>query len=58
MHRLPNIHSGEILRKKYLNPMEIRRDRLAKAIGVPAIPISEICAKKRSVFADIAGRKM
>lgn len=44
MNRLPNLHPGEILREEFLKPMEISQYRLAKAIGVPAMRISEICA--------------
>ncbi|MFH1021477.1 MAG: HigA family addiction module antitoxin [Pseudomonadota bacterium] len=56
MNRLPNIHPGEILREEFLTPMGISQYRLAKAIGVPAMRISEICAGKRSVTADTALR--
>jgi addiction module HigA family antidote len=56
MSKLPNIHPGEILREEFLKPMEISQYRLAKAIGVPAMRISEICAGKRSVTADTALR--
>ena len=56
MGRLPNIHPGEILREKFLKPMEISQYRLAKAIGVSVRRISEICAGKRSVTADTALR--
>lgn len=34
MGKLPNIHPGETLRDEFFKPMEIRQDRLAKAIGV------------------------
>ena len=56
MNRLPNIHPGEILREEFLKPMEISQYRLAKAISVSAMRISEICAGKRSVTADTALR--
>ena len=56
MNRLPNIHPGEILREEFLKPMGISQYRLAKATGVPAMCISEICAGKRSVTADTARR--
>ena len=56
MNRLPNIHPGEILREEFLKPMGISQYRLAKAISVPAMRISEICAEKRSVTADTALR--
>ena len=56
MKKLPNIHPGEVLREEFLKPMGISQYRLAKAIGVPAMRISEICAGKRSITADTALR--
>ncbi|MEW6595518.1 MAG: HigA family addiction module antitoxin [Thermodesulfobacteriota bacterium] len=56
MKKLPNIHPGEVLREEFLKPMEISQYKLAKAIGVPAMRISEICAGKRSITADTALR--
>lgn len=56
MKRLPNIHPGEVLLEEFLNPMGITRYRLAKAIGVPAIRVNEICAGKRAITADTAVR--
>jgi addiction module HigA family antidote len=56
MRRLPNIHPGEVLLEEFLKPLGISRYRLAKAIGVQPIRISEICAGRRSVTADTALR--
>lgn len=56
MKRLPNIPPGEVLREEFLKPMGISQYRLAKAIGVPAMRISEICAGKRAITADTALR--
>jgi len=56
MHRLPNIHPGEILREEFLEPMGISQYRLAKTIGVPAMRINEMCAGKRPVTAYTARR--
>jgi len=56
MKKLPNIHPGEVLLEEFLNPMGITRYRLAKALGVPAIRISEICSGKRAITADTALR--
>ncbi len=56
MERLPNIHPGEVLLEEFLKPMEISQYRLAKAICVPAMRISEICSGKRSITADTALR--
>lgn len=56
MDTLPNIHPGEVLREEFLIPLGISQYRLAKAIGVPPMRISEICAGKRSITADTALR--
>ncbi|MBE2196971.1 MAG: HigA family addiction module antidote protein [Anaerolinea sp.] len=56
MDRLPNIHPGEVLREEFLAPLGISQYRLAKAIHVPAMRISEICAGKRGITADTALR--
>ena len=56
MKKLPNIHPGEVLLEEFLKPMGISQYRLAKAIGVQPIRISEICAGKRAVSADTALR--
>lgn len=56
MNRLPNIHPGEILLHEFLEPMGISKYRLAKAIGVSAVRIGEICAGTRSISADTALR--
>jgi addiction module HigA family antidote len=55
-NRLPNIHPGEVLNEEFLKPLGISRYRLAKAIGVPATRIAEICAGRRSISADTALR--
>ncbi len=54
--RLPNIHPGEVLREEFLIPLGLSQYALAKAIGVPALRISQICAGKRAVTADTALR--
>lgn len=56
MERLPNIHPGEVLLEEFLKPMGISQYRLAKALNVPAMRISEICAGKRAITADTALR--
>lgn len=56
MDQLPNIHPGEVLREEFLGPLGISQYRLAKAIHVPAMRISEICAGKRGISADTALR--
>ncbi|MFZ2853449.1 MAG: HigA family addiction module antitoxin [Rhodocyclaceae bacterium] len=56
MDLLPNIHPGEVLKEEFLVPMGITQYRLAKAIAVQPIRISEICAGKRAITADTALR--
>jgi antitoxin HigA-1 len=56
MEKIPNIHPGEVLLEEFLKPMGISQYRLAKAIGVSAMRISEICSGKRSITADTALR--
>src|SRR5262249_2589844 len=53
---LPNIHPGEILREDFLLPMGLSQNKLAKAIGVPAMRISEICNGNRAITMDTAIR--
>lgn len=56
MKTLPNIHPGEVLKEEFLLPLQISQYKLAKAIGVQPIRISEICAGKRAITADTALR--
>lgn len=56
MKRLPNIHPGEVLKEEFLIPLGISQYRLAKAIGVQPIRISEICSGRRAITADTALR--
>ena len=56
MHKLANIHPGEVLKEEFLVPLEISQYKLAKTIGVQPIRISEICAGKRAITADTALR--
>jgi len=56
LKRLPNIHPGEVLDEEFLKPNGISRYRLAKAIGVPATRVAEICRGTRSITADTALR--
>ena len=54
--RLSPVHPGEILRKEFLEPMGLSRNRLAMALHVPARRINEIVLGKRGVTADTALR--
>jgi addiction module HigA family antidote len=49
-------HPGEVLREEFLAPLDLRDNKLAKAIGVPANQIAEIVHEERNVTADIALR--
>lgn len=56
MNSLPNIHPGEVLKEEFLLPLGISAYRLAKAVGVQPIRITEICHGTRAVTADTAVR--
>ncbi len=50
------IHPGEILLEDFLQPTEMSRSALAKAIGVPAPRINDIVLCRRGITADTAMR--
>jgi addiction module HigA family antidote len=50
------ISPGEILQREFLEELDISQRSLARAIGVPAMRISEIIRGKRGVTADTAMR--
>ena len=50
--RLSPVHPGEVLLEEFLNPMDLRQNRLAIDIGVDARRINEIVLGKRAVTAD------
>lgn len=52
----PAIHPGETLREDFLEPLGLSRNELARALRVPVMRISDICAGKRSITADTALR--
>lgn len=56
MTKLKNIHPGEVLKKEFLEPMDISMYRLSKEILVPQTRMSEIIKGKRSISADTALR--
>ena len=56
MSKLKNIHPGEVLKKEFLEPLEISMYRLSKEIHVPQTRMSEIIKGKRSITADTAMR--
>ena len=54
INKLPAIHPGEILQEEFLEPMELSRNALAKAMGVTPARINEIANQKRGISADTA----
>ncbi len=54
--RLPPIHPGEVLREDFMVPLGLSQYRLARALGVPAIRISQIVRGRRAITADTALR--
>lgn len=56
MAKLKNIHPGEVLKKEFLEPLELSMYRLSKDILVPQTRISEVIKGRRSISADTALR--
>ena len=56
MTKLKNIHPGDILLHKFLQPMGISQNKLARDISVPPRRINEIVLGKRAITADTALR--
>ena len=56
MKKIKNIHPGEILKKEFLEEMEISAYKLAKDLKVPQTRISQIVQCKRRISADTALR--
>ncbi|QQS14733.1 MAG: HigA family addiction module antidote protein [Rhodospirillales bacterium] len=54
--RLPPPHPGEVLALDFLGPLALSKYRLARATGMAATRIGEICAGRRGVTADTALR--
>lgn len=54
--KLKPVHPGEVLVKDFIEPMELTRYRVAKAINVPQRRIDEICSGQRAISADTALR--
>jgi addiction module HigA family antidote len=49
-------HPGTLIRDCYLEENGLTQTQLAKGIGVPQSRISELCAGKRDITADLALR--
>ena len=54
--KLDAVHPGSVLLADFIEPLEITRYRVAKAIGVQQRRIDEICAGTRAITADTAVR--
>ena len=54
--KLPNIHPGEILKKDFLDVMNISAYRLAKEINLPETRTAEIIHGKQTITANTAIR--
>lgn len=54
MEKLRNVHPGEILKYEFLEPLGITNYRLAQALGVKDIAISEIVRGKRGISTIMA----
>lgn len=50
------IHPGEILRIEFLEPLGMSQYRLAQAIHVPAVRVSQIVRGRRGITSDTALR--
>ena len=50
------IHPGEIIKKEYLEPLEMSVNALAIALRVPASRINDVVREKRAVSVDTALR--
>ena len=50
------VHPGEILRKEYLEPLNMSAGRLAKLLGVPRTRIERIASEQTSISTDTAFR--
>lgn len=55
-NRMRPVHPGEILRKDYLEPLDMSANALSVALSVPATRIHEIVNERRGISADTAER--
>jgi antitoxin HigA-1 len=54
--KLAPVHPGSVLLADFIEPMNLTRYKVAKAIGVQQRRIAEVCAGTRAVTADTAVR--
>ncbi len=55
-NKAPPVHPGEMLLEEFLKPQGITPYALAKAIGVPAPRVYDLCKGKRGITANTALR--
>ena len=56
MNNMRPIHPGEIIKKEYLEPLNMSVNALAVALRVPASRINDVVRQKRGVSIDTALR--
>jgi antitoxin HigA-1 len=54
--KLRPVHSGDILKNDFLEPLDITPYRLAKELGVSRPTVSQLVARRRNVTAEMALR--
>lgn len=54
--KLAPVHPGEILLMEFIEPLGLAQAALARALGIPAMRVSEIVRGRRAVTADTALR--
>jgi antitoxin HigA-1 len=54
--RLAPIHPGQILLEEFMEPLNLSRNKLAKALGVTPKTINEIVNRKRGITGNVALR--
>jgi len=58
MEKIPAVHPGEILLEEFIKPYGLTQYKLAKAIGVSQMRISEIVNGKRSITTKELGSNL
>jgi len=53
---IPPVHPGEILKKEFLDPMELSQRAFARRIDVPANRVNQIVRGRRGITGDTAIR--
>ena len=53
---LPPLHPGEVLREKFMQPLDVTAGRIAKAAGIPRTRIERIVREEVGISGDTAVR--